>query len=95
MADGFNDPERRRKAVVALLIATPAMFVFGYLFTYWTSFRPTQNQLLIVGSASSGLTLGAAAVIAIFGAEAPAAFRVIAIVVGVITALVTACSTRG
>jgi Sec-independent protein secretion pathway component TatC len=95
MADGFNDPEKRRKVVKALLIAAPAMFAFGYLFTYWTSFRPTTNQLLIVGSASSGLTLGAAAVIAIFGGESPAAFRVIAVVVGAITALVTACSSRG
>ena len=95
MQDGFNDPEKRRKAIRALLFLTPVAFAFGYGFVYLTEFRPTPRVALIVGSASAGLCLFFAASLAAFGREWMSALKVAAVLLGAIAFLVEACSSRG
>lgn len=92
MVEGLDDPEKRRKVVRTLLWLTPAMFVFGYAMVYLTEFQPTARVAMIVGSASALLSLGAAVVIAMFEERSARAFQVIAIVLGLISFLATACS---
>ncbi|MBY0364501.1 MAG: hypothetical protein K2X45_21550 [Phreatobacter sp.] len=92
MNDGFNEPERRRRAVTALLWLTPVLFGFGYGFVYLTEFRPTPQTALIAGLASAGLALAFAALLAAFGPAWMSALRVVAIGVALITLLLNACT---
>jgi uncharacterized membrane protein YpjA len=92
MADGFDDPERRRKAIRTLLWLTPVMFAFGYAFVYLTEFRPTPRVATIAGASSAGLSLFFAASLAAFGRDWLSALRVVGIGLGLITLLLNACS---
>lgn len=95
MQDGFNDPEKRRKAIGALVCLTPVAFALGYGFVYLTQFRPTPRLALIAGTSSAGLCLLFAGVLAAFGREWMSALRVVAVIIGVVTFLVEACASKG
>lgn len=92
MEQGFDDPERRRKATKALLYLTPVMFAFGYGFVYLTEYRPTHRVAMICGTGAAGMSLLFAASLAAFGRDWMVALRVVAIGLAAVTLLLNACS---
>lgn len=85
MADGLKDPEKRRRAIKALLIATGPLFVFSYVLA--VAQRAASHHALFIAALAAAMSLGTAAIIAIFGPKSPAAFTVVAGIIGLLSFL--------
>ncbi len=74
----FDDPEVRRRAVRALLIVSPFMFIGCYMLSAVQGARP--RDCLLIAAVGTAMCLAAALVIHLLGAKSGLALTVVRVV---------------
>lgn len=79
MESSFKDPERRRRAIRAVIWFAPVLFAYRYGYVYLTEAQPTPRLALVSGSLAAGLCLLFAASLAVYGRQWMLALRIVSL----------------